>query len=132
MNTIHPVDYNVFQGSKYQRGFGFGNIFKKLYKWVVPIFEQKAVPILKSVGKTLIKGTSNFAADALNGINVKRAAKRRFEESLDELSDKAGVMKGDGFRMHINKKPKISYNTKRKKIKKKLKINRKFDIFDQK
>ena len=63
MNKIQPVDYNVFQGSKYQRGFGFGNIFKKLYKWVVPIFEQKAVPILKSVGKTLIKGTSNFAEE---------------------------------------------------------------------
>ena len=31
MNKIQPVDYNVFQGTKYQRGYGLGNIFKKLY-----------------------------------------------------------------------------------------------------
>ena len=69
MNKIQPVDYNVFQGTKFQRGYGFGNIFKKLFKWVVPIFEQKALPVLKTVGKTLVRGTSNFAEDAINGQN---------------------------------------------------------------
>ena len=30
MNKIQPVDYNVFQGAKYQRGYGIGNVFKRL------------------------------------------------------------------------------------------------------
>jgi hypothetical protein len=127
MNKIQPVDYNVFQGTKYQRGYGFGNIFKKLFKWVMPIFEQKAVPILKTVGKTILKGTTNFAEDAIDGKNVKESAKRRFEESLDELSDKAGVMRGNGFKRPINKKRKIAINKKKKK-----KEKRDFDIFDKK
>jgi hypothetical protein len=121
MNKIQPVDYNVFQGTKFQKGYGFGNIFKKLYKWIVPIFEQKAVPILKSVGKTIIKGTSNFADDAIEGKDIKKSAKRRFEQSLDELSDKAGVMRGEGLqKKRINKKKKVSFGKKRQK-----------DIFDK-
>jgi hypothetical protein len=128
MNKIQPVDYNVFQGTKFQRGFGFGYIFKKLFKWVMPIFEQKAVPILKSVVKSIIKGTTNFAEDAIDGKNVKESAKRRFEESLDELSDKAGVMRGNGFRKPINNKRKKENNIRKKKNKNK----RDFDIFDKK
>jgi hypothetical protein len=127
MNKIQPVEYNVFQGTKFQRGFGFGNIFKKLFM-VMPIFEQKAVPILKSVGKSIIKGTTNFAEDAIEGKNVKESAKRRFEESLDELSDKAGVMRGNGFRKPINNKRKKENNIRKKKKKNK----RDFDIFDKK
>jgi hypothetical protein len=87
MNKIQPVDYNVFQGAKYQRGYGIGNVFKRLYKWIVPIFEQKGIPFLKTLGKTIIKGTTNFADDAIEGKNIKNSAKRRFEESLNELSD---------------------------------------------
>jgi hypothetical protein len=95
---------------------------KILYKWIVPIFEQKAVPILKSVGKTIIKGTSNFADDAIEGKDIKMSAKRRFEQSLDELSDKAGVMRGEGLqKKRINKKKKVSFGKKRQK-----------DIFDKK
>lgn len=127
MNKIQPVDYNVFQGTKFQRGYGFGNIFKKLFKWVVPIFEQKALPVLKTVGKTLVRGTSNFAEDAINGQNVREAAKRRFEESLNELSDKAGVMRGDGYSGPINKQRKKN----RKVIRKKINNSRNTDIFDQ-
>ena len=134
MNKIQPVNYNVFQGTKYQRGYGLGNIFKKLYKWVVPIFEQKAIPILKSVGKSLIKGTSNFAEDTLDGKNAKESAKRRFEETLDELSDKAGVMKGNGYKKGYKKKRKLTNDLdlfiRNKKNKQKNK--RDLDIFDKK
>ncbi len=49
MNKIQPVDINVFQGTKYQRGYGFGNIFKKLFKWVMPIFEQAIICILSNI-----------------------------------------------------------------------------------
>jgi hypothetical protein len=129
MNKIQPVDYNVFQGTKYQRGYGIGNVFKRLYKWIVPIFEQKGIPILKTLGKTIIKGTTNFADDAIEGKNIKTSAKRRFEESLNELSDKAGVMSGEGLHHenHINKKRKT---VKFKQFKKRKENKRNKDIFD--
>jgi hypothetical protein len=83
----------------------------------------------KTVGKTLIKGTSNFAEDAINGKNIKASAKRHFEESLDELSDKAGIMKGDGYSKNINKRKTKEENRVRKKRKNN---KRTIDIFDKK
>jgi len=85
--------------------------------------------VLKTVGKTLIKGTSNFAEDTLEGKNIKDSAKRRFEESLNELSDKAGIMKGNGYSRSINKRKNKERNHIRKKIKKN---KRNIDIFDKK
>ena len=96
------------------------------------IFKEKALPILKSVGDSLIKGTTNVAKDALNGRNVRDSANERFEETLNELSDKAGVMRGKGgigskFNTPINKKKNRIVNIIRKKKKSK---KRKRDIFD--
>jgi len=124
-------NYPVFHAMKFQRGYGLGGVFKKLFKWIVPIFKEKAVPILKSVGDSLIKGTANVAKDALKGRNVRESANERFEETLNELSDKAGVMRGKGgigskFNTPINKKKNRIVNIIRKKKNKK----RKRDIFD--
>ena len=111
------VDYPVFVGSKYQRGYGFGNIFKKLYKWIKPIIKEKVVPILKSVGKSILKGSSNFGEDVIDGISPKESAKRRFEETLNELSDMSGVQKGEGLISTSN----TPINKQRKKLKKIIK-----------
>lgn len=124
-------NYPVFHAMKFQRGYGLGGVFKKLFNWIVPIFKEKAVPILKSVGDSLIKGTANVAKDALKGRNVRESANERFEETLNELSDKAGVMRGKGgigskFNTPINKKKNRIVNIIRKKKNKK----RKRDIFD--
>ncbi len=129
--TNQPI-YPVFHAMKFQRGYGLGGVFRKLFKWIVPIFKEKALPILKSVGDSLIKGTTNVAKDALNGRNVRDSANERFEETLNELSDKAGVMRGKGgigskFNTPINKKKNRIVNIIRKKKKSK---KRKRDIFD--
>jgi len=133
MNAYYTnqLNYPVFHAMKFQRGYGLGGVFKKLFKWIVPIFKEKAVPILKSVGDSLIKGTANVAKDALKGRNVRESANERFEETLNELSDKAGVMRGKGgigskFNTPINKKKNRIVNIIRKKKNKK----RKRDIFD--
>ena len=100
----------------------------------MPIIKERAVPILKTVGKSVIKGTSNLARDALSGKNVKQSANDRFEETLKELSDEAGVMKGNGvigsrvntpIKRKKNRLMKIIQNKKKKKNSK-----RKRDIFD--
>ena len=72
-------NYPVFHAMKFQRGYGLGGVFKKLFKWIVPIFKERAVPLLKSVGESVIKGTANVAKDALKGRNVRDSAKARFE-----------------------------------------------------
>ena len=94
----------------------------------MPIFKEKAMPILKTVCDSVIKGTANLAKDALKGRNVRESAKDRFEETLNELSDKAG---GEGIssmtNTPINNKKKRIINIINKKNKKK---KRKRDIFD--
>ena len=129
-----PSNFPVFRGLKYQKGYGLGGVFKRLFKWIMPIIQERAVPILKTVGKSVIKGTSNLARDALSGKNVKQSANDRFEETLKELSDEAGVMKGNGvigsrvntpIKRKKNRLMKIIQNKKKKKNSK-----RKRDIFD--
>jgi hypothetical protein len=93
--------------------------------------KQHAVPVAKTVGQELLKGATNIAKDAFKGRNLKESANQRFEETLTELSNKAGVMKGDGLASDINTPIK-----KKRKLKKILKSNfrrkRKVDIFDKK
>jgi hypothetical protein len=121
----------VFEGYRFQRGYGLGGIFRKLFKWIMPIMKQHAVPVAKTVGQELLKGATNIAKDAFKGRNLKESANQRFEETLTELSNKAGVMKGDGLASDINTPIK-----KKRKLKKILKSNfrrkRKVDIFDKK
>ena len=112
------MDYPVFVGSKYQRGYGFGNIFKKLYKWIKPLIKEKVVPILKTVGKSILKGSTSFGEDVIDGINPKTSAKRRFEETLNELSDKAGVQRDEGLTSTSN----TPINKRKSKLKKLIKI----------
>ena len=128
-------EFPVFRALKYQKGYGLGGVFKRLFKWIMPIIKEKAVPILKTVGKSVLKGTSNIAKDALDGRNVKESANDRFEETLKELSDKAGVMQGNGgigssMNTPINKKKNRIMKIIRNKSKKKNSKKRKRDIFD--
>jgi len=125
----------VFRSVPSQRGYGLGGIFRWLFKFIVPIFKEHGIPLLKSVGESVLKGSSNFAKDALEGKTLKDSAKRRFEETLDEISDKAKVSKGEGGigssknTPFSKRKNKIINSLFKKKSKKKKK--RKLDIFDK-
>ena len=133
---MNPLDqYQVFRGMRYQRGhgLGLGNAFGYLRRWIAPFFKKKFLelknetkPLLEEIGKSVIDQTSKVAKDLIEGQNIKRSAKRRFDEfenRMNELSQKAGNMEGNGF--------KSNFNTPLKKIKKSKK-RRKRDIFDKK
>ena len=124
----------VYEGYRFQRGYGLGGVFRKLFKWIMPIVKQHAVPVAKTVGEQILKGATGFAKDAIRGKNIKESANQRFEETLNELSNRAGVMKGDGLVSDINTPVKI--NKKKRKLKRILQSNfrrkRKVDIFDKK
>ena len=111
-----------YRGVRYQKGFGLGGVFRKLFRYIIPIIKEKGIPILKSVGETAIKGVSNLAKDALSGKNVKQSAEQRMMESFNELKQKAG-MTGNGIKRRRKKLTrKVNFNFKKKKH---------LDIFDQ-
>lgn len=119
-NTQATEKLPVFKGSRYQRGFGFGNVFRKLFRWIVPIVKENATPILKNMGKSAIKTAVNIASDTLEGQNFRTSAKGRIKESLKNLGDQYGK----GKKKHYKK---TSKNKKNITISKKRKIR---DIFD--
>ena len=80
----------VFRGSSYQRGYGFGDVFKKFFRWILPIVKQHAAPIAKTVGQEALKSAVNIANDALDGKDFGDSSKSRIKESLNNLSVKYG------------------------------------------
>jgi hypothetical protein len=83
----------VFQGSRFQKGYGLGSMFKSFFKWVLPVFKTHAVPLLKSSAKALgteaIRTAANVANDTLSGISIEKSAKNRAKEAIDNISNKA-------------------------------------------
>ena len=115
----------VFRGSRYQRGYGFGSVFKNLFRWIVPIVKQHAKPIVKNVGKQALKTAVNIATDTLDGKDLKSSVKSRMKDSLANLS----TQYGSGKKKHYKKnyKTKNSNSVQKKKIQKR---KLEHDIFD--
>jgi hypothetical protein len=45
--------YNTYSSLPYQKGYGLGGTFRRLFKWIVPIFKKHALPVLKSSAKVI-------------------------------------------------------------------------------
>ena len=118
-----PINFPTYKGVRYQGGYGLGNVFKRFFKWIVPIIKDKAVPVLKDVGKkvgeSVKSGTTNFARDALDGKDIKESAKTRFEETKNDIKSKI-EQRGEG----INKRK------RRKKLIRTISKKQNKDIFD--
>lgn len=118
-----------FQGVSYQRGYGLGGIFRNIFRWVMPIVKEHALPTVKTFGKELIKSVTNIANDSLNGHDFKDSAKKHIVETVKNTLN--NIHKGDGLIL----KPGITINSNKRKLKRKKKSNSKYrnlDIFDQK
>ena len=116
----------VFRGSAYQRGYGFGDVFKKIFRWIVPIVKEHAKPIAKKVGKSALKTAVNIASDGLEGQDLKTSAKNRIKESIINFTNQSGKGYKRKHRGVIPDHFKIN-----KKLPKKKKITkRRLDIFD--
>jgi hypothetical protein len=98
----------VFKGAIFQKGYGFGDIFKKFFSWIVPIVKKNAVPVLKDVGKQIVKTTSNIAYDTIDGQNFKKSSKNRIGETMNYIENQYG-------------KGKIKYKKRKKNKKKNIK-----------
>jgi hypothetical protein len=69
----------------YQQGYGLGNIFRGLVRFLTP-FAKSAV---KTVGKQAVNTGLEIAGDVLQGQSIKGAAASRGKQALQNLVDKA-------------------------------------------
>ena len=68
----------AFHGSRFQRGYGLGSIFKGPFRWALPHLQQGA----KLLGKKALQTGVQVAQDVLAGENVKTATKKRAKQAL--------------------------------------------------
>lgn len=118
-----------FVGSPYQKGYGLGGIFRNIFKWIMPIVREHALPVAKTVGKELLRTATNVAQDSLNGEEIAQSTKKRLKETLKNISTK--IHEGEGFKL----KPGLTIKPKKRKsvLKQKKKVKKRIlDIFDKK
>ena len=72
-------------GPKGQTGHGLGNIFRSLFRFLVPV-AKKAV---KVVGKQALRSGIDVAGDVVDGQSIKQSLKSRGREGLQNLVKKA-------------------------------------------
>lgn len=118
--------YPVFQGARFQRGYGLGNIFKGFFRWITPLIKTHALPALsaasKEVGKEALKTIANVSTDTINGKNFNTALKERGSEAINTLAKRGteaidsytNQQKGSGRRKRKSKKT-IKQTSKRTK-----------------
>lgn len=106
---------NYYQGSSHQRGYGLGGLFRSFFRAAVPLFKSGA----KAVGKQLFHSGVDLLNDVTKGQDVKAAAKRRFKEVGNILTDKAAnkmkTMIGSGKRNKKRKHSRKPHTTRRAK-----------------
>lgn len=106
-------DITIYRGQPYQRGYGFGSIFRRI-----------GIPILKFFGKELLKTGINVGKDVLDDKKFKEALKTRGKEGIRSAAkrglseiESAFDQQGSGFK---SKKKKITRKRKQKKKKQKV------------
>jgi hypothetical protein len=85
-----------YSGSAVQRGYGLGNVLGGLLRTAVPFLK----PVVKSVGREVMRSGMDLVKDVVRGRNVKTAVKRRLGEgakrSLVRVAE--GVVNGSARR----------------------------------
>lgn len=106
---------NYYQGANFQKGYGFGGLFRSFFRAAVPLFKSGA----KAVGKQMLHSGLNLFNDVSQGQDIKTAARRRLKEVGSGLTDKAAIklksMIGSGKRNKKRKLPKKRFSTSRAK-----------------
>jgi hypothetical protein len=120
--------FPVYKGHPYMRGYGFGSVFKRFFRWIMPIVKENALPVVKNIGKEALKSVVNIANDTIEGKNFTESAKSNFKQSLNNLSDQFGG--GNPEITSLTKTQHKKFLTDMRKKNSKRKKKRKLDIFD--
>lgn len=79
----------VFTGRPHQKGHGIGSMLKGLFRWAKPLLVRGA----KYVGTKAATTGYKILGDVVEGQDIKTAAKRRFNETMDNI---VNPQKGSG------------------------------------
>ncbi|GFU37718.1 uncharacterized protein TNCV_1465901 [Trichonephila clavipes] len=74
-----------YKGINFQKGYGIGGIFRRLFSAALPFLVKGG----KTIGKEVLMTGSHVASDVLSGENFKEAVKTRSRESGKKLAQKA-------------------------------------------
>ncbi|GFX44264.1 uncharacterized protein F54H12.2 [Trichonephila clavipes] len=74
-----------YKGINFQKGYGIGGIFRRLFREAFPFLVKGG----KTIGKEVLMTGSRVASDVLSGENFKEAVKTRSKESGKKLAQKA-------------------------------------------
>ena len=72
-----------FRGTRMQRGYGIGGIFRSLARFAMPLFKKSA----ESVGKRALKAATEVGKDVLDGKSFKESTKSRGREVFKDLAN---------------------------------------------
>ena len=93
-------DLPVYRGNSNQRGHGLGNWFKSFYRYIVPMIQKFALPVLKKggtiVGTEAIKTAANIATDKIAGKKSSKTSRECFNEGLEQIQQNWNKQKGWG------------------------------------
>lgn len=78
-------DITLYRGQPYQRGYGFGSVFRRF-----------GVPILQFLGKQFVKTGIDVGNDYLSGANLRSSFKARGRQGLKNAA-KEGLSKLDSL-----------------------------------
>ncbi|GFU12150.1 uncharacterized protein F54H12.2 [Trichonephila clavipes] len=81
---------SYYQGQSFQKGYGIGGWFKRLFRSALPFLSRGA----KSVGKEVLRTGAQIANDLLEGRNLQESAEERAKETGRILAKKA-IKKAD-------------------------------------
>ena len=92
-----------FHGPSFQKGHGLGSMFKRLFRWVIPIIKQNAAPLLNTamegIKSSVSDGVSNFQKDLEDDKkSIKESAKQRIMETFKGIKRNLETQSGSGSR----------------------------------
>ena len=102
----------IYQGTKYQKGYGLGSIFSGLFKAAVPMLKKGAA----ALGKTALRTGVNIAKDAMAGKdlkaaftdNAKLAGKDLLNKSINHIGTKLATPTVSANKKAKRKRPTLS------------------------
>ena len=104
----------VFQGSRGQRGHGFGSVLSGLFR--------SAVPMLKRIGKQALTTGAYIASDMLGGKKFDESARSRVRQGINSFlpPDYSSEQTGSGRRRRVAKRKRANKRVgkHRKRVKK--------------
>lgn len=86
-NIVQTGGYTVFRGLPYQRGNGLGSVFRRLFRYLLPIGKE----IGSAIGRQGLESGNRVLSSVLEGKDLKQSLVDEGKTGLKSLLDKASA-----------------------------------------